>query len=285
MPVDVTLSALTLPVPELLGRSLGALPLVFFDVETTGLYPSQGHRVCEVALLRVCGATVQARFSALVDPQREIGAQAFAVNGISPELLQGAPTFAGVADAVAAALEGAVLIAHNAPFDAAFLACEMALLGRPAPLNPTLDTLILARRLLRRASYSLRALAHDLNLPMPDHRAMNDVLALHALFSYLTAPMTALGVTTLGDALRYQRGLLPGQPDPVAPPLIGQAIAEGRLLRIVYRSRTSPNPTERLIRPLELTQENSGVFVRAFCSLRDDWRSFALDKIEAMELA
>lgn len=269
---------------ELRRQPLLMLPTVFFDVETTGLFPSQGHRVCEVALLRVRGNDIQDSFSALVDPQRAIGEQAFAVNGISSELLQGAPTFAAVADRVMTLLDGAVVVAHNAPFDIAFLSSELALLNRPAPTNPVLDTLILARRLLRRSSYSLRSLATDLGLHAPSHRAMSDVLALQGLFNYLLRPMTALGITTLEDALRYQRGLLPGQPDPVPPPMIQRALREGRQLRIVYRSRSNPAPTERLIRPLEITQEGNGIYLRAFCFLRDDWRSFALDKIEMMEL-
>jgi DNA polymerase-3 subunit epsilon len=273
-----------LPTATLCRQALDALPLVFFDVETTGLFPSQGHRICEVALLRVCNGVIQSRFNTLVDPQRPIEARAFAVNRISADLLRDAPPFAQIAGMVQELLDDAVVIAHNAPFDMAFLGCELTLLGRPLPANPVLDTLVLARRLLRRHSYSLQALSRDLGLSPPNHRAMSDVWALYGLFRYLAEQLAALGITALGDVLRYQRGLFPEQPDPVQPPLITQALRERRQLRIIYRSRSSPEPTERYIYPLELTQERSGVFLRAFCFLRDDWRSFALDKIEVMEL-
>lgn len=267
-----------------LALPLDQLPLVFLDVETTGLYPGAGHRVCEVALVRAVGERTAASFATLVDPQRDLDAGAAAVNGITPALLAGAPPFAAVADALLALLDGAVLVAHNAPFDCAFLAAELARLGRPAPAEPALDTLVLSRRLLRRSSHSLRALAADLGLPAPTHRALSDTLALRGLFAFLAGRMALVGVHTLGDTLRLQRGLLPGQPDPVPPPPIDQALAEGRMLRIVYASNTTLVPVERLVRPLDLTLESSGLYLRAFCYLRNDVRSFVLSKIEAMEL-
>ena len=40
------------------GKSLVEIPYVAVDVETTGLSPSDGHRVCEIALLRFLRGTV-----------------------------------------------------------------------------------------------------------------------------------------------------------------------------------------------------------------------------------
>jgi DNA polymerase-3 subunit epsilon len=177
-----------------------------------------------------------------------------------------------------------VLIAHNLPFDMAFLGAELARVGCPTPSSPSLDTLALARRLLRRSSYSLAALASDLKLPAPTHRALADVLALRGLFFHLQAAMAELGVTTLGDAMRLERGLLPGMPELGAPPLIMRALVEGRTLSIHYRSRNSTEAITRTIRPLYLTRETSGIYLRAYCELRQDVRAFALDKIEAAEL-
>jgi DNA polymerase-3 subunit epsilon len=268
----------------LLEQPLGRLPFTLFDVETTGLFPADGHRICEVALLRVRAGRVEARFETLIDPQRPLDPQAFAVNGISPTILHDAPCFPAVADALMELIDGTVLVAHNAPFDLLFLTHELALLGRPAPLNPVLDTLTLARRLLRQPSYSLAALARELDFPQPTHRAMRDVLALQGLFAYLVNHMSDLGITTLDGVLRRQRGLLPDQPEPVPPPPIAQALRQGRRLRIIYSSRTTVIPVERLIQPIELTQGRRGIFLRAYCYLRNDLRSFALTRIEAAEL-
>jgi DNA polymerase-3 subunit epsilon len=89
---------------------------------------------------------------------------------------------------------------------------------------------------------------------------------------------------TLADAMRLERGLLPGMPEIGAPPLIARALAEGRALSIRYRSRGSPEATTRTIHPLYLTRETSGTYLRAYCDLRQDVRTFALDKIESAKL-
>lgn len=269
----------------MLGQLLDALPFSFFDVETTGLIPAHGHRICEIALLRVRGASVEARIDTLINPQRPLDAQAFAIHGIATAQLEHAPLFAEIAETICHALEGTILVAHNAPFDLIFLRHALEEAGHTAPHFLIIDTLLLARRLFQRQSYSLYALAHDLNLPIPNHRAMSDVVALRALFEYMVHHMAAEGRTTLADVLRCQRGLLVDQPEPVPPPPIDRALREGRRLRIVYTSRTTREPTERIVQPIELLQERSGIFLRAYCYLRNDLRSFALNRIEAIELA
>jgi DNA polymerase-3 subunit epsilon len=269
---------------DLHSRPLAELPIVFFDLETTGLDLGLGHRVCEAALLRVEGAAVVARLDTLINPGRLLDPSAAAVNGLDDERLLAAPPFAEVAPAIEAILAGAVLVAHNLPFDLAFLDAELRRLGRPGLANPALDTLALARRLIRRPSHSLAALAGALGLITPTHRAMDDVATLRELFTHLTALMAQQEVRTLDDAIRLERGLLPGAPVPVAPPLLAQAMAEGLLLHIRYRSRGNPEPSARSIKPLYLTRETNGVYLRAYCYLRNDVRTFALDKIVTMAL-
>lgn len=269
---------------DLLPRPLTELPIVFFDLETTGLSLSGGHRICEAALLRVEGGQVVAQIDTLINPGRPLDPAAAAVNGLDDERLLAAPPFAEVAPAIEAILSGAVLVAHNLPFDLAFLDAELGRLGRPGPTNPSLDTLALARRLIKRPSHSLAALASALGLPTPTHRAMDDVVTLRELFGRLAALIAELGARTLEDAIQLERGLLPGAPAPTPPPLVARAIAEGLLLQISYRSRGSSEPSARAIRPLYLTRETNGVYLRAYCYLRNDVRTFALDKIVAMAL-
>jgi len=264
---------------------LAELPLLFLDLETTGLDSGAGHRVAEVALLRERGGVPEGYLDSLVNPGRPLDLAAAAVNGLLDEELARAPHFAALAPAVEALAQGAILVGHHVLFDLTFLAAELAGVGRPPLAGPSLDTLTLARRLLRRKSYSLGALAAEFALPRPTHRAMADVLATRALFFQLAATMAELGVVSLGDALRLERGLPPGTSEPEPPALIAQALAEGRALLIVYRSHSTPEPTARTVRPLYLTVERSGLFLKAFCELRQDVRSFAIAKIEAMELA
>jgi len=269
----------------MLDLPLRAVPLAFLDFETTGLFPHRGDRVCEVALQRVVGATVESSFVSLVDPQRPLSAQSFSVNGIGPEQLAGAPTFAEVAAPVRTVLAGAAIVAHNAPFDVEFLHAELSLAGAPPFFAPAIDTLAIARRLFpRRRSHSLGALAQELGIPPPSHRAMDAVLALRAGFADLAAHLEALAVTTLGDLLRYARGFDPGDPEPPPPPPIDGALREGRLLRIVYSSRSSPDPTERIVRPIEIFSQRGTFFLRAYCYFRQALRTFVIEKIQAMDV-
>ncbi len=265
---------------------LSAIPLAFLDFETTGLSPRRGDRVCEVALQRVVGGVVAASYATLVDPQRPLSARSFTVNQISVEQLAGAPTFSAIAGRLRATLADSVIVAHNAPFDLEFLHAELALAGQPALLVPAIDTLAIARRLFpKRQSHSLAALVTALGSPPPSHRAMDDVLALRVVFDDMLAHLATLGITTLGDLLRYARGLRPGDPEPIAPAVIVEALRDGKLLKIVYTSRSQPDPTERLIRPIEITSENGLLFLRAYCYLREDLRAFVIAKISVIEIA
>jgi DNA polymerase-3 subunit epsilon len=261
------------------------VPLAFLDFETTGLFPRRGDRVCEVAVQRVVGGVVESSFETLIDPRRPLSERSFAVNRITPEQLAGAPCFASVAGALRAALDGAAIVAHNAPFDLEFLHAELALAGQPALNAPAIDTLALARRLFpRRQSHSLAALAAALGSQAPSHRAMDDVLALRAVFGDLAAHLAVRGITSLGHLLRYARGFDPGDPEPIPPDPIAGALRDGRNLRIVYSSKTLPEPTERIIRPIEIVSQRGVLFLRAYCYFREDLRAFIIEKIMRMEL-
>ena len=157
-------------------RPLNESTFALFDVETTGLSPAYGHRVCEIACLRLHAGTEVGRMESLVDPGRPISPGAYAVNRIEPEMLAGAPTFEAVASSVLDLMKDAVLVAHNAPFDLGFLANELEIAGLPPPEGPVVDTLVLSRRAFNFASNSLSAVASALAVPVePTHRAMVDV--------------------------------------------------------------------------------------------------------------
>lgn len=258
------------------------VPLLFFDVETTGLEIQAGHRICEVAMLRREHGQEVGRINTLINPERELDPQAAQINGLQPADLNNAPLFTDIAPQIVQISQNAVRIAHNLPFDESFLNMELCRAGYPPFTGPALDTLELARRLgIRRGSLSLAALATTFGLPAPTHRAMDDVLTLRTLFDRFVNEMVSLGVITLGEVLRFARGLLPNDPEPEAPPPLAAALATGSTLRIVYTSKSNPEPLERRIRPIELVVESHGISVRAFCYLRNDIRNFLLSRISA----
>ena len=135
---------------------------IILDTETTGLEPSEGHRIIEIG----CVELVDRRLShkhlhQYINPERDIEDGALEVHGISREFLQDKPLFSEVVDEFLAFIEGAELIIHNAPFDVGFLDHELSLLGRPdriADHATVLDTLELARDLHPGQRNSLDAL-------------------------------------------------------------------------------------------------------------------------------
>lgn len=140
---------------------------VAFDFETTGLSPASD-RVVEIGavrfVLREQGEQwlpeVLGTYHTLVHPGRSIPAAASAVHGIYDLDIAGEPAFSNVAAEFFTFLDGAVLLAHNAPFDCGFLQAEAARAGLAVPANPVYDTIALARAARPRLpSYSLRNLA------------------------------------------------------------------------------------------------------------------------------
>jgi DNA polymerase III subunit epsilon len=121
---------------------------IVFDTETTGLDPLQGHRMVEIGCIELVNRFPTGRvFHRYFNPERDMPAEAFAVHGLSVEFLKDKPRFAEVADELAALIEDAALVAHNALFDLSFLNAELELCAKQAVARDRLvDTLMLARR-------------------------------------------------------------------------------------------------------------------------------------------
>jgi DNA polymerase III subunit epsilon len=129
--------------------------IVVVDTETTGVFASD--RVVEVALVTLdLDGRIIDEFDTLIDPQRDVGPTW--IHGISASMLAGAPTFEDVCGQLAVRLHGAVVAAHNLPFDSRMLAGEYARLGLEVHLSAGLDTLAMTRARLEAAcsTYGLR---------------------------------------------------------------------------------------------------------------------------------
>jgi DNA polymerase III epsilon subunit family exonuclease len=256
-----------------------------FDVETTGLSPAYGHRVCEVACLCVQDGIEMDRFESLVDPGRSISAGAARVNRITPEMLVGAPIFEAVAGRLLATMGDAVLVAHNAPFDLGFLAVELDIARLPPPEGMVVDTLTLARRTYSFARNSLQAVAEALSVETgPAHRAMGDVwTTCHVLERILWDLDRRWGVTTLGRLIDFQGGPIP-YPQPRAvplPPTIAEALeTRGRVWMRYVDARGQE--TTRAIRPLTVQEQSGSLYLTAHCYRAQEIRTFRLDRVVEM---
>jgi DNA polymerase-3 subunit epsilon len=126
---------------------------IILDTETTGLEPSEGHRIIEIGCVELVGRRLTGNnFHQYVNPERDIDAGAVEVHGITAESLKDKPRFADIVADFLDYVKGAELIIHNAPFDVGFLNHEFALVAAAgAPVVriedhcSVIDTLKLAR--------------------------------------------------------------------------------------------------------------------------------------------
>lgn len=157
-------------------------PYAMVDVETTGLAADRGERVIEIAVTRTDAAgRVEDEYATLVNPQdRDVGATF--VHSITNEAVRDAPAFSEVAGEVLARLQGAVVVAHNAAFEEAFLSAELARAGIQAPAMPALCTLWLGRQTFATPDHKLATLCQHAGISLEDgHAALGDTRAVARL--------------------------------------------------------------------------------------------------------
>jgi DNA polymerase-3 subunit epsilon len=120
---------------------------IVLDTETTGLDPLTGDRVIEVAAVELLNLLPTGEvFHSLIDPERDIPAEASRIHGFTNGDVAGKPKFADIADALLAFLGDSEIIAHNAPFDFGFLDAELFRCNRQAlDRSRMIDSLAMAK--------------------------------------------------------------------------------------------------------------------------------------------
>ncbi|TML02908.1 MAG: hypothetical protein E6G36_10715 [Actinobacteria bacterium] len=174
---------------------------VVVDLETTGLRPGRA-RICEIGAVRVRELELEEEFELLVDPGVPIGPAISALTGLRDADLRGCPH---PAIAVRRFLEfagDAVLVAHNARFDLAFLDRETERLAGARLAGPVVDTVGLARRLLagRTPRAGLGSLAQFFGTDtQPCHRALPDAQATAEILLQLIGLAQERGALSVAD--------------------------------------------------------------------------------------
>ncbi|GAB3987302.1 hypothetical protein GCM10029978_105540 [Actinoallomurus acanthiterrae] len=155
-----------------------ALTFAVLDVETTGLHPERGARVCEIAVVRMRGnGEVVDEYATLISPQCAIRNDVY--HGITDAHVSGAPTFGQVAGDVLARLGNAIVVGHNLEYEQRFLAAEFARMGLRLQGVPGLCTMVAARFHLDRYTYRLPDIATLVTdeWPAAQHTALGDARA------------------------------------------------------------------------------------------------------------
>jgi DNA polymerase-3 subunit epsilon len=162
---------------------------IVLDTETTGLEPSQGHRIIEIGCLELNNRTpTGAKYHVYINPQRDVPEEAQKISNLSTEFLQDKPLFADVVDGFIEFIADSPLVIHNAEFDIKFLNSELTKAKRPTlPLARAIDTVHIARKKFPGSPASLDALCRRFNISLDErkskgHGAMLDVELLAQVY-------------------------------------------------------------------------------------------------------
>jgi DNA polymerase-3 subunit epsilon len=222
---------------------------IILDTETTGLEPSDGHRIIEIGCVELVNRRITGNtYHQYIQPDREIDAGAREVHGITDRFLADKPRFADIADEFLAFIRGAELVIHNAPFDVGFIDHEFAMLGNPVgPLAEhctIVDTLAIARRLHPGQRNNLDALCkrYQIDNSQRDlHGALLDAEILADIYLAMTGGQATLSLDSRsdmhGEKPQSIRRLPPDRPPlRVIPASAGELEAHGTRLDAIDRA-------------------------------------------------
>lgn len=266
--------------------ALSEISFAFLDTETTGLSPRFGDRMVEIALARFRDGAMENFFTTLLNPERSISPGAARIHGITDRAVRDAPRFREVAPSVRAELQGAVIVAHNAPFDLGFVAQEFRLARLTPPDNLVLDTLTLLRRYFSFRSNALSRVADALGIEREtSHRALADVLTTRAVFEFI---VKELRPHTLHELLELQGGTIAwrepeARQELLLPPALEEALRSQRKLFLRYVDEFG-GKSERWVSVMDVSARKEYIYLRAFCHLRDAERNFRLDRVVEMHV-
>jgi DNA polymerase III subunit epsilon len=202
---------------------------IVLDTETTGLDPSQGHRVIEIGCIELKNRTPTGRrYHAYINPQRDVPEEARRISNLSTEFLADKPLFADVADAFLEFIGDAALVIHNAEFDLKFLNSELVRLKKATlSSDRATDTVHIARRRFPGASASLDALCRRFNIGLEEreekgHGALLDAQLLAEVYLELSGgrqPALELIAATVaaGNRVLAAAQLIAPRPRALAP--------------------------------------------------------------------
>ncbi|KPP93032.1 MAG: DNA polymerase III subunit epsilon [Rhodobacteraceae bacterium HLUCCA08] len=185
------------------------LCFVAFDSETTGLLPHKDD-VVQLGAVRVLNGRIVPgeQIDTYVDPGRPIPPASTKVHKVADAHVRGAPDIVAAGRRLHGFARDAVLVAHNAPFDLAFLKRHAGEMG-VAWDHPVLDTVLLSAVVFGASeTHTLDALCDRLGIEIPQaerHTALGDARATAEALVRMIPMLEGRGLSTFGEVIAETR--------------------------------------------------------------------------------
>jgi len=172
--------------------------LIVLDTETTGIEPSEGHRVIEIGCVEITNREItESQYHQYVKPGISVG-ESVRIHGITDSFLSDKPKFEEVALEFLEYIDGATLVIHNAPFDLGFLNNELALMNTEQRIEDNcsiIDSLELSKRQRPGMMHNLDALCRRFEIDASSrtvHGALLDAQILAQVYLAMTGGQSTL---------------------------------------------------------------------------------------------
>ena len=172
--------------------------LIVLDTETTGIKPSEGHRIIEVGAVEILNREITStEFHEYVQPNRKVG-ESVNIHGITDKFLINKPQFNQISNDLLSFIESTTLVIHNAPFDLGFLNNELKIIGIKETIEnicPIIDTLELSKQQRPGTMHNLDALCRRFGIDTSArtrHGALLDAQILAQVYLAMTGGQSSL---------------------------------------------------------------------------------------------
>ena len=172
--------------------------LIVLDTETTGIEPSEGHRIIEIGCVEIIDRVItESQYHQYLQPDRNVG-DSVRIHGITDSYLTGKPKFEDVALEFLEYIEGSTLVIHNAPFDLGFLNNELLLMNTDQIIEDNcsvIDSLELSKRQRPGRMHNLDALCRRFEIDASArtvHGALLDAQILAQVYLAMTGGQSTL---------------------------------------------------------------------------------------------
>lgn len=257
---------------------------IAFDTETSGAYPL-GAEVVEFGAVRWKAGKEIASYQTLLKPSRPMSDFIIGIHGITNEMVEDAPLMKEKVSEIRDFFNGAILMAHHAPFDMGFIMADFERYQIKPPSEDVLCTSLLARQLIPEShNHKLQTLITHLGLERGSaHRAKDDARAcLYVGLECMNrmGPMTAMSevFSKVGKKLNWDSYRLRNTGNTTIEKVI-ECLEDNLSLDIAYMGG-SQGAEMRRITPQGIVRNPDGDYVMAKCHRDVASKRFYIAKIK-----